>query len=123
MLNWRGRGSGSGSAKRGWWGQHTESKLRLSSLWRGITLTVSISQRNATSAGVRPGGRGSAMMDCITGVDFGEVERSSDFRRRVGNPKADNGGRRGKLGLAIDAVMCLSSSSDCYLLFSSFVRF
>jgi len=30
---------------------------------RGTTVTVSISQRNATSAGVKPGGKGNAMID------------------------------------------------------------
>jgi hypothetical protein len=42
---------------------HTPSNSRLSSFWRGITVTISISQRKATSAGVRPGGRGNAMVD------------------------------------------------------------
>lgn len=33
----------------------TPSSSRVSSRWRGITVTSSISQINATSAGVRPG--------------------------------------------------------------------
>jgi hypothetical protein len=41
----------------------TPSKSRLSSFWRGITVTISISQRKATSVGERPGGRGNAMVD------------------------------------------------------------
>jgi len=42
------------------------SRVMLSRRWRGITVTVSISQRNATSIGVRPAGRGSAMANCAT---------------------------------------------------------
>jgi len=45
--------------------QLTPSSWRLSSLWRGITVTNSISQRKATSDGVKPGGRGSAMVDSV----------------------------------------------------------
>jgi hypothetical protein len=39
----------------------TPSRLRLSSLCLGITVTISISQRNATSVGASPGCRGNAM--------------------------------------------------------------
>ena len=42
----------------------TARRLRLSSRWRGTTVIISISQRNATSAGVRPGCSGSAMVSC-----------------------------------------------------------
>lgn len=56
-----------------WWGRRTDSRLRLSSLCRGITVTVSISQRKATSAGVRPAGSGSAMVDWRNFGRFVEV--------------------------------------------------
>lgn len=45
------------------WGILTPSRLRLSSFWRGMTVTISISQRKATSAGARPGGRGNAIVN------------------------------------------------------------
>jgi L-fucose isomerase-like protein len=41
----------------------TPSRLRLSSFWRGMTVTISISQRKATSAGARPSGRGNAIVN------------------------------------------------------------
>jgi hypothetical protein len=41
----------------------TPSRLRLSSFWRGMTVTISISQRKATSAGASPGGRGNAIVN------------------------------------------------------------
>jgi hypothetical protein len=48
---------------RGWRGQRlTPSRFKLSSLWRGTTVTSSISQRKATSIGVKPGCKGNAMM-------------------------------------------------------------
>jgi len=43
-------------------GVHTVRRERDSRRWRGITVTLSISQRKATSAGVKPGGRGSAIV-------------------------------------------------------------
>lgn len=49
----------------------TASKSKLSSFWRGTTVTISISQRKATSVGVRPGGKGNAMFDrCGISVFF-----------------------------------------------------
>jgi hypothetical protein len=45
----------------------TASSFRLSSLWRGMTVTISISHRNATSIGVMPGGSGSAMTEVYLG--------------------------------------------------------
>ena len=42
--------------------QLTPSRLRPSSRWRGITVTISISHKKAVSAGVKPGGRGNAIM-------------------------------------------------------------
>jgi hypothetical protein len=44
-----------------WRGERTERRLRLSRRWRGTTVTISISQRKATSIGVRPAWRGNAM--------------------------------------------------------------
>ena len=44
--------------------KHTARRLRLSSRWRGTTVIISISQRNATSAGVRPGCSGNAIVSC-----------------------------------------------------------
>lgn len=41
----------------------TPINSRLSSFCRGITVTISISHKKATSDGVRPGGRGNAMVD------------------------------------------------------------
>jgi hypothetical protein len=41
--------------------QLTPSNCKLSSLCRGITVTSSISQRNATSDGINPGGKGRAI--------------------------------------------------------------
>lgn len=43
-------------------GVHTPSSSRPSSLWRGMTVTSSISHRNAISGGVSPGGRGNAIV-------------------------------------------------------------
>lgn len=45
-----------------WWGLHTPRSSRPSSLWRGMTVTSSISHKNAISGGVKPGGRGNAIM-------------------------------------------------------------
>jgi hypothetical protein len=44
----------------GW--ELTERRLRLSRRWRGTTVTISISQRKATSIGVRPACSGNAMV-------------------------------------------------------------
>ena len=41
--------------------RRTPSSSRPSSLWRGMMVTSSISHKKATSEGVRPDGRGSAM--------------------------------------------------------------
>lgn len=43
----------------------TPRRSRLSSRWRGITVTISISQRKATSIGVKPGCRGNAMVNWL----------------------------------------------------------
>jgi hypothetical protein len=43
----------------------TLNKSILSSRWRGTTVTSSISARKATSAWVRPGGRGSAIVGLV----------------------------------------------------------
>ena len=43
--------------------QLTPSRLSPSSRWRGMTVTISISQRKAVSKGVRPGGRSKAMVE------------------------------------------------------------
>lgn len=56
-----------------WWGIHTPRSSSPSSLWRGITVTSSISHRKAISGGVSPGGRGSAM----TATRGGGVGRST----------------------------------------------
>lgn len=40
----------------------TPSSSSLSSRWRGMMVTISISHRKATSGGVRPDGSGSAMI-------------------------------------------------------------
>jgi len=45
-----------------WRGRHTPRSSSPSSLCRGMTVTSSISQRNAISGGVSPGGRGNAML-------------------------------------------------------------
>lgn len=42
--------------------QLTERSSMLSSRWRGTTVTSSISHKNATSEGIKPGGRGKAML-------------------------------------------------------------
>ena len=42
--------------------QLTPSNWSPSSRWRGITVTISISHRNAVSGGVRPEGSGKAMV-------------------------------------------------------------
>jgi hypothetical protein len=39
----------------------TPNRSSLSSRWRGMTVTISISQRKATSEGVKPGGSGRAI--------------------------------------------------------------
>ncbi len=43
-------------------GERTERRFRLSRRCRGTTVTISISQRKATSIGVRPACRGNAMI-------------------------------------------------------------
>ena len=48
--------------------QLTPRRLSPSSLWRGITVTISISQMKATSGGVSPGGSGSAIVSCVMEV-------------------------------------------------------
>jgi hypothetical protein len=65
---------------------HTPNNSSPSSLWRGITVTSSISHRNAISGGVSPGGRGNAMLatrcregfGCISKVWHVERERDND---------------------------------------------
>jgi len=49
-------------------GRLTPSSSRDSRRWRGITFTSSISQRNATSVGRRPGRRGSAIVDVLSSL-------------------------------------------------------
>lgn len=44
------------------WAQLTPSSSSPSSRWRGITVTISISHRNAVSGGVNPGGSGNAIV-------------------------------------------------------------
>jgi len=61
-----GRGAQSGKVKLG--GRRdgdalTESREMGSRRWRGTTVTSSISQRNPTSEGTRPGGSGSAILE------------------------------------------------------------
>jgi hypothetical protein len=66
-VTWRGkwRGSKGNRVGRGEKYGRTERRGNESILWRGMTVTSSISQRKAISGGVRPGGRGRA----IVGVD------------------------------------------------------
>lgn len=68
-FEWRGAG-----------GAHTPRSSRLSSLWRGMTVTSSISHRNAISGGVSPGGRGNAMIATRSNVISNclEGERTAD---------------------------------------------
>lgn len=75
----------------GFWrrgGARTPSNSSPSSLWRGMTLTSSISQRKAVSAGVSPGGRGNAMFMTRDYV----IANSWDAR-------ATNGGRAPRMSL------------------------
>lgn len=58
----------------------TPSSSSPSSLWRGITVTSSISQRKPTSLGVRPGGSGRAIV-CLGAYLYPE-QRSSTGRWR-----------------------------------------
>ena len=44
------------------WARLTPSSWSPSSRWRGITVTSSISHRNAVSGGVKPGGNGRAIV-------------------------------------------------------------
>lgn len=44
------------------WAQLTPSSWSPSSRWRGITVTISISHKNAVSGGVKPGGNGKAIV-------------------------------------------------------------
>lgn len=50
----------------------TPNRSMLSSLWRGTTVTSSISQRNATSEGTRPTGKGSAIRG-VGGITVGRA--------------------------------------------------
>lgn len=62
----------------------TPKRSRLSSRWRGMMETSSISHKNATSGGVRPGGRGNAMvviLQCVWELD----RRSCDVQRVSGS--------------------------------------
>lgn len=61
----------------------TPSNSIASRRWRGITVTSSISQMNATSAGLRPGAKGRAMVvgEDEHGVD--EHEREVDVVEEV----------------------------------------
>jgi hypothetical protein len=64
-----------------WWVggvQLTPSNCRPSSLCRGITVTSSISHKNATSEGVNPGGKGNAMIRIVS-----KVKRSKNARVEV----------------------------------------
>jgi hypothetical protein len=61
----RGIENGFGRGSVWWgriWGEPTERRFRRSRRWRGTTVTISISQRKATSIGVRPACRGNAMV-------------------------------------------------------------
>ena len=64
--DWRGGRRGRLEGLNG--GELTERRLRLSSRWRGTTVTISISQRKATSIGVRPACRGNAIiiLGCVS---------------------------------------------------------
>ncbi len=65
VLVWCGTEHREGN-ERLWWGwrgqELTPRRLRLSRRCRGTTVTISISQRKATSIGVRPACRGNAMV-------------------------------------------------------------
>jgi len=76
--NWKGEESV-------WWGWRgqvlTPRRFRLSSRWRGITVTISISQRKATSIGVKPVCRGNAMVGgkfCVSLLKLDAVWVSGD---------------------------------------------
>jgi hypothetical protein len=56
---------GGAEEEEGWGGGVTLNKSMLSNRWRGTTVTSSISARKATSAWVRPGGRGSAIAGLV----------------------------------------------------------
>lgn len=59
---------------RDMWGRLTPSNSSLSSRCRGMTVTSSISQRKAISAGTRPGGSGRAMVRVRVEASLGGVE-------------------------------------------------
>ena len=70
-------------------GALTPSNCRPSRRWRGTIVTSSISQRKAVSGGVRPGGRGWAMVWWLEGrrawmLSFGGMaSRVEDEERNV----------------------------------------
>lgn len=68
ILGWR-RGR---AQEQGWY--HTPRRDRPGSRWRAIMVTSSISQRKAVSGGVRPGGRGRAMVGEVGGWACGGRE-------------------------------------------------
>lgn len=59
----------------------TPRRLRLSKRCRGTTVTISISQRKATSMGVRPGCKGSAIVSWQFCAASGSKSRSLGWRR------------------------------------------
>lgn len=67
-----------------WRGRLTPSNSNLSSFCRGMTVTSSISHRNAISGGVKPGGSGNAMISTRVGVGALVVRsRVTQTRRSV----------------------------------------
>jgi hypothetical protein len=51
--------------------------------WRGITVTISISQTKAISAGVKPSGRGNAMVSMVGAASGGCWTRDGEVRRDI----------------------------------------
>jgi len=73
-------------------GRLTPSSSRPSRRWRGITVTSSISQRKATSVGMRPGLRGKAMLSIDRSRETRVVSRMFQQFMVIDAPRRDLAG-------------------------------
>jgi hypothetical protein len=84
----------------------TPNRSRDSSRWRGKTVTSSISQRKATSAGVKPRGRGRAILDGGGG--------GKDAPRRVRGEEEQSLSGGGRCAVPLFLAPALTSDLGCF---------